>query len=546
MPRQAKRKASGPAETGRTSSKRRLQGSSTGEPSQAADSEDDSKPAKKTLRRRPAARNLLPLHEKQHSASFGNLPEEIILEILDFFVETIYCTAQIRALYNLTLTSRQLYRLSKPYLYSYVDNRLVEPRKLLRTLIQEPQMTGRVRNLQWYDDHGNLITCWKRKDKKYALTHIERRELCKKVEELGLINPRMYSRGFQMQRPKDHLAAMLLLCPNIRTLDVCDTNVCCYPRGYHAAPSWIRMLGEVGFGDTKVLSQHFQHLSVIRIRLGPIRLLHIPPILNIRSLRSLMLEDVYQPDTINKWMWDFAVSPRTSPLKNLYVENSYIDSKSLAQMIGSVKALRLFCFDFDNSVRNGAYTLYDDDIPELHYPTIATALLEHKDSLEQLSICDNAYPELNEIFDIDAGSLGSLRTLHKVRVLDIDIDCFGGIDVDYDDIAGTLDTTIRPAMLADNLPSSLEQLDINLTEDDSSDYEVFWFRSLEMLASSMKTRLPALKEVGVSRKGLGEVETGDHLVRLQERYAKEGVKLSIAKGSWWDSDVGYGSEMMLS
>jgi len=259
-----------------------------------------------------------------------------------------------------------------------------------------------------------------------------------------------------------------------------------------------------------------------------------------------MLEDVYQPDTINKWMWDFAVSPRTSPLENLYVENSYIDSKSLAQMIGSVKALRLFCFDFDNSVRNGAYTLYDDDIPELHYPTIATALLEHKDSLEQLSICDNADPELNEIFDIKAGTLGSLRTLHKVRVLDIDIDCFGGIDVEYDDIVGTLDTTIRPAMLADNLPSGLEQLDINLAEDENSDYEVFWVSSLEMLAPLLKTRLPALKEVGVSRKGLGEVEIEEYLVRLQERFAKEGVKLTIAKGSWWDCDAGCGGDVLIS
>jgi hypothetical protein len=508
MPRQAKRKASGPAEIGRIRNKQRVQELSTAKPLQAP------------------------------PASLSSLPEELILEILDIFLETIYCTSQVRTLYSLCLTSRQLYRLSKPYLYSYVDNRLVEPRKLLRTLILEPQMTERVRNLQWYDDHGNVMSCWKHKDKKYALTHTERRELCKKVEELGLVNPRMYSRGFQMQRPKDHLAALLLLCPNIRSLDVCDTNVCCYPRGYHAAPPWIRLLGEVGFGDSQVLSEHFQHLHAIRIRLGPIRLLHIPPILNIRSLRTLMLEDVYQPDTINKWMWDFAVSPRTSPLENLYVENSYIDSKSLAQIIGSVKALRLFCFDFNNSFLNGLHTMYDEMDPELHYPTVAMALLQHKDTLEQLSISDNADPELNEIFDTNTGSLGSLRDLHKVRVLDVDIECFGGIDVDYDEVDGTVSTTTRPAMLADNLPSGLEQLEINLGEEEDVASELFWVDSLKDLVGTVKTRLPALKEVGVSRKGFNEVCVEENLVRLQNRFAKEGVKLSFASGSWWDSDVG--------
>ncbi|KAF2689253.1 hypothetical protein K458DRAFT_400048 [Lentithecium fluviatile CBS 122367] len=496
MPRPAKRKASGPAGASRLRSKRRALQKSPPEPSEAP------------------------------PTGFNSLPEEVILVILDFFLDTIYTTDQVRSLYSLSLTSRQLYRLSKPYLYSLVDNRIIEPRKLLRTLLQEPHMTDRVRNLEWFDDHGNLISCWKRKDKKYALTHIERRELCKKVEELGLSNPRMYSRGFQLQRPKDHLAALLLLCPNIRSLDVVDTNVCCYPRGYHIAPPWIRLLGEVGFGETQTITQHFQHLSAIRIRMGPIRLVHIPPILNIRSLRTLMLEDIFQPEPMSEWIWDFGVSPRSSPLENLYVQNSYIDSQSLAQIIHSIHSLRLFCFDFDNSVRNLSYTLYDDEFPELHYPTLAAALLEHSETLEQLSIADNADPELSDVFSVDKGTLGSLRSLDKVCIMDVDLSCFGGVDFDEE----TLLADVRPANLASNLPANLQYLDLNIDIEDEENlrYEEFWRKQiLDDLLNNFESSLPRLKEVRLSRKEEGEIKVDEIILDRTVAFAEKGVMLTV-------------------
>jgi hypothetical protein len=490
--------------------------------------------------KRRAREHFVPTSARVPPAELSTLPEEVLLEILDYFLETIYSTDQVRALYNLCLTSRQLYRLSKPYLYSYVDNRLIEPRKLLRTLLQEPHMTEQVRNLQWFDDHGNIIPCWKRHDKKYALTHIERRELCKRVDEFGLGNPRVYARAFQLQRPKDHLAALLLLCPNVRSIDVCDTNVCCYPRGYHVTPPWLRILGAVGIGITKVPSQHFQQLSAIRIRMGPIQLRFIPPLLNLPLLRTLMLEDVYQPDTdaIIQLIWDDWVGPRSSSIENLYVENSYIDSKSLAQLVGSIRALRLFCFEFDNSVRNGAYTLYDDEFPELHYPSIAKAVLEHKDSLQQLCISDITDPELNEIFNMDPGSLGSLRDLHKVRIMDVDLECFGGVDIDFDietngNEDGKFTTVIRPANLAENLPPSLERLDLTLNEECDDMYEAFWVDCLAELAKTIKTSLPVLKEVRVSRKDLGGIwrRLEPELDQVSQLFVNADVKLVIP--SWW-------------
>jgi hypothetical protein len=63
----------------------------------------------------------------------------------------------IRALYNLCLTSRQLNRLSKPYLYTAVNNDVVDSRKLLRILLKESQMSDQVKDLIRLDHHDTTL-----------------------------------------------------------------------------------------------------------------------------------------------------------------------------------------------------------------------------------------------------------------------------------------------------------------------------------------------------------------------------------------------------
>jgi hypothetical protein len=172
-----KREASEPADIERALTKRRVQDTSTSE---------------------------LP---SPPSAGFGSLPKEFILEILDIFgvskYKYLYDIKEmgICSLYNLCLTNRQLNRLSKPYLYTAVENDVVDSRKLLKILLKESQMLDQVEYLIWLDHHGTTLEhdTWDRIAKKLLLTHIERRDLCKKVKERGLVDPQSYFSGFQMQ-----------------------------------------------------------------------------------------------------------------------------------------------------------------------------------------------------------------------------------------------------------------------------------------------------------------------------------------------------------
>jgi hypothetical protein len=252
------------------------------------------------------------------------------------------------------------------------------------------------------------------------------------------------------------------------------------------------------------------------------------------TYHPIMLEDVYQPDSdpMLDLVWDSSVPPRSSPVEKLYIGNSYIDSKPLACLIRSIQALQGFCFDFDDAVRNESYTLYETDVPELHYPALATALLEHKDTLEELGINDNSDPHLNEMYEIDPESLGSLHELYKVRVLDVDLECFGGVDVDFNqgaDVEHLFTTVVRPADLAQNLPAALEQLTLTINEECDTPYERFWINSLEDLAKTVRTSLPALKRINVQRRdGCGiRPENETDVERLVQMFADADVQFLI-------------------
>ncbi|KAF1951167.1 hypothetical protein CC80DRAFT_211346 [Byssothecium circinans] len=450
------------------------------------------------------------------------LPEELLLEILDLFLDPLYDETDVKALYSLCLTNRQFYRLAKNYLYNVVDNRLGDGRKLLRTLIEEPHMGAKIRNLAFLDEHYDALP--KEENNRHMLTHIERRELCKKVQELGITNPRHYSRVFQGPQPKDHLAALLLLTPNVQCLDICDQNMCCHPRGYPVDPAWMRILAEVGFHESLPLANHFRNLHTIRISMGPIKFNSIAPVLGILSLRTLMLEDVYQGGETMQWLWELGISPRSSLLENLYLESSYVDSRAVAQLLHSIHSLRLFVFEFDNTVRSGLYRIYENSPPKLSYPLLTAAILEQKDSLEQLSIENSADPDLEEIFSVEYGTLGSLHEMHKLRFLDVGLDCYTSTEVSFNDF-DEAEERLQRVNLADKLPANISQLDLNIEEEEDDDYEEYWGDCLEDLANACETRLSALKEVKVSRKRFGPICTASGIHDIKEIFRDNGVHL---------------------
>ncbi|KAF2126806.1 hypothetical protein P153DRAFT_368853 [Dothidotthia symphoricarpi CBS 119687] len=449
----------------------------------------------------------------------NDLPEELILEVLDqvLWWEDGDAKAHYQTLHSLSLTNRKLYRLTKSYLYTIVDNVFVDSGKLLRSAIQEPELAKRIKCVHWLDDHQGSPYQWN-PDNKYKLSQIERRELCKLVDRLGIPEIQAYRIGFKEQKMRDNLTSLLLVAPDIESIEVADTNMCCSPSGYRLRPMWLKLLCDAGMSTIPGLSTHFQHLSTIRLQMGPIKLEHIGGMLRLPSLRALMLEDIFHPGEILPWRWDAEVAPRCSNLQVLYIENSYIDSLAVAQILHAIKALKLFCLDFDNWIHSAANRFFGERPPLMHYPTLAAALLAHKDSLEQLSLEDSSEGELRAFFGDETGCLGSLRDMHKLKYVDMGLYPFRQNKTPHDDNAA-------PARLAENLPRNIEHMDISIEEVLNDAEEKRWRRDLEDLARTCKTMVPLLREIRVAKRLVQVVFVDDEVRKIKEKFAEQGVVL---------------------
>ncbi|KAF2251219.1 hypothetical protein BU26DRAFT_517929 [Trematosphaeria pertusa] len=492
MPRSSKRKAAGMPETCRVHDKRQARGSK--------------------------------ISREKQATGLDSLPDELLLDILDsFIIHGYYDESRVRVLYNLCLTSRRLYRLATPYMYAIMDNLRADPGKFLRSLIQQPEMAQSLRYLSWVDDHAEPYF-WD-KSKKYVLSQIERRALCRKAEEFELINPRLYARGFRQQQPRDHLTALLLLAPNIRRLEVADRNVCCYRRGYPTPPMWIRLLGEARFAVSPLISQHFQHLRSLHLHMGPIKFMHIVPILGIPSLRLVVLEEVFQVVPVSSRAMEHSIPPQSSRIEEFHFENSYIGSETVAQLLRSFRGLRTFVLAFDNLERTGAYRSYEGHPPRLHYPTLAEALLEHKDTLERLVIEEDTDWDLRDIYQLNQGSLGSLRDMHKLRSLQTGLDSFGAFEMDE---YGAWFPT-EPTKLSENLPLAVERVELSIEEEFYDEYEKYWRKSLDDLAQSCRSNLPNLKKVNIRRKFVDGMWIDEWLTKIRDKFAEQDIELWIMR-----------------
>jgi hypothetical protein len=449
----------------------------------------------------------------------NDLPEELILGIMDhlIFPEEGNPHRHSQTLHDLCLTSRKFYRLAKPYLYMFIDNIFVDPGKLLESAIQDPKLSEHIKFLCWVDDFQGGSYVWDYKSR-HKLSHIHRRELCKVLDRLGVPEARGFSRGFQEQDPRDSLASLLLLAPKIESLEVTDMNLTSYSARDKRKPYWVRLLAHVALGTSPGLACHFQQLSSIRLRMGSMGLEYIIPLLRLPALRALMLEDVFYSGKIMPWRWEMEVGPRCSPIEVLYIENSYIDSAVVAQILNTIKSLKVFCLEFGSLMDTAVHRLFEEDPPKLTYSTLSKALMEHKDTLEQLSIEDCLDGVLREFFGDQTDCLGSLREMHKLRYIDIGLCPFR---------EGEAGAILPPANLIDNLPCNVEHIDINIEEKRGDEEEEHWKRSLEELAKSCKATYPLLQDIRVSKRLMGAVAVDEEVMRIKALFKEQGVTLTM-------------------
>jgi hypothetical protein len=425
------------------------------------------------------------------------LPDELLLEILDrvgicihtwpyagYMVEDVIAQT-VSTYYYISLTSRRLNRLVLPYLYAVIDYRCGNANllKLLRTVNNTPCLAEKIKTVCLYDDQSTTFV--RPSSERSLIPHIERRELCRKIDDFCRpYNLHPTSVYLNPDFPTNYVATLIAILPKISRLDIWDGNELWYPSDFYPlydTPIWLKLLCAAALGPRRGLPPRFEQLHHVRIRMGPLPLERILPLLVLPSLRTLQLVDVIQVEDMEPHGQQGICGTRESPIENLELINSSIDSKPTATLISYIQGLRSFTLIYDISRR--------EYFPMLDYPTIASALHKHKHSLERISITNIPGPYLRRLEFFESGWYGSLRGLELVKFMKVDLSAF----------TSESDGESKRESLSKNLPPRLEKLHISVDDLNQKQMAVkdTWVTDIERLAMSYRRELPELRAVRV-------------------------------------------------
>jgi hypothetical protein len=218
-----------------------------------------------------------------------------------------------------------------------------------------------------------------------------------------------------------------------------------------------------------------------------------------------------------------AISPRSSPIEYLAIENSSIPSKHIAMILHCIKALKELRLVFVETKYTGMRTHSRDNIPALHYPTLARAIMEHSASLESLNIHNNMSLEPQIYCTAAAGCL-RLRRVCNLQYLSTNV-----VTLYRDE---TTDNR-RNSEIFNRLPRGIRRLDLDV-------YEPAWpyYRcpkpALLSLASDCARRYPLLKEIRILRKNSDEQGSWKAFLRafreIEIAFQSQGVAVKFYHG----------------
>lgn len=193
---------------------------------------------------------------KQSTARLEMLPDELLLNILDFVQSPDFPSDGKHDLLNLCLTSHRLYGVAERCLYTSVSTSSDNTAMLMKTLLRDPPLGDGIKVIT-YTDVPTPYSRGAKLDWRKPL-NVKKRELYKKIIDKGVatVHPDYFD-----YLNRTHLVPLLMLAPNIHTLRIAQDLTLCtlalsrawdgsIERAPHElAPLWLEFLGQAGTDD---------------------------------------------------------------------------------------------------------------------------------------------------------------------------------------------------------------------------------------------------------------------------------------------------------
>ncbi|QDS76402.1 hypothetical protein FKW77_003899 [Venturia effusa] len=436
--------------------------------------------------------------------SLNDLPDEMIVKIIENVRLT--CT-----LYNLSLTSHRLYRITLPFLYVRISHYMYqEPKRLhsaIRTLIRRPDLAAKVQYVALRDPIQNDsffdLKSWAVWAAVKYNASLESEDASRFFSAANNLIGDFVARDRLIEKEEAHAALLVALLPGLRHLHIENPNLVNEPARFgmdHLILDILQPQIEKG-----AILQELETLTAVTARLeggqGGFRLASIASFFLLPKLRSVIGVACFEPE--DELFVNFDPPRRSSAVRELRFRRSAICPLGLSEMLESCKAVEVF--DCDWAGLSVGWV-------EINFPLLLKALESHKETLRELTLDTakhfDSWPESDDGLVPPLGP--ALQTFKKLRKLDVPASALIGYD--ENDVGGY-------EKLKDILPPNLEELKVN-------EFAPRLVEMVEELVPHCTTLLPKLRKLIISRIHAGDADVEDDLERKFKEMAP-GVRLSF-------------------
>lgn len=464
-----------------------------------------------------------------------DLPDELLLEILDYLPGIDLDHFQLPSLYHLSLTNRRLHALVSDKLYASYHSFFCAPYSFLRTVISNRHLTAHVRNFTCLYGHGVQYA-----PENGVPSLADKRTIKDGFKALGIPSWKTWASDCNDNHPEQELlyAAILMHTPNVTCLDIDDGTV------PYKMPHWLDIVRWAVSGSRFGQMHQFARLKSIRVDVSKLKLRHLAPIFKLRSLREVKLIGLIELADVKEGKPDFLqrlLPAGTSPVENLTIQDSFVNNGILSVLLGSVQALKRFEYHHSDlrlplAGQGGGEAYWagphwdgsnrpwsPDEFPlaMLNYSSLVTSLDRHRHCLEVLILREDMS---EDSIQEHPGLLSDLSTLCTLTHLETPYHAL----TDMHRYTG--------CTLAETLPRSLKTFGISIGWNDR---EQECMSAVEHMATFSHECIPSVTEVQITVKSALFLYNWE---RLRKMFSDRGVNLVVKEGLEGDDEDGWESD----
>jgi hypothetical protein len=440
-------------------------------------------------------------------ATINDLPDELILGILDSLPGIDFDNFHLETLLSLSITNRRFHRLVAKPLYASYNSFFCEPYLFLRTVITSPHLVQLIQDADI--TYGDFAHCER---ERYKPTAQDKRIIKQGLKALGIPDWKTWATECNVRLAKlDTLhSAILMHTPNLKSLDVKYGDR--YNEKGIRHHKWIEMIKRANLGTPTGPHHSFECLQYLRIQVVNFTLMDLAPVFQTPSLRVLTLIDLDENGEDDLGALTRRIPLRCNDLEELNILNGLVSTSVLGIMLSSARGLKRLRYELELQFdpRDNAD---DDDEDQDDVLGLVETLACQRPTLESLSFACDERAEIRF-----RGALNLYRGLQNFPALK-------HLNCPLNSIADTRQR-VSSAPLAQKLPPSLETLAVSLRRN-SDEVDLAALGNLEQMAATCSTYTPDLKTVRIWIELLLELPEEYDWAVLMEPLSRNGVDLVI-------------------